>query len=163
MMRNRKRAGSILSHCLNLTLKSMEVSIFIIIGLTTLFSYILMIVEQKRFGAPYLARMAIRSFWLDVSKYFTMSSNATQLGKLWLCCRCSKLFKVNIPYGHLTPWVEPHIYLTPCTFMTLNARQDRMLLNIFALMSIRVTPRHFLWSNKYPLFATGSIWPLWHS
>ena len=76
MMRNMRRAGSAMSLFLTPTLKGMEVSIFNIISLATMFSSIVLIEEQKWGGAPYMDMMAIRSFLLEVSKAFTRSSNA---------------------------------------------------------------------------------------
>ena len=59
---HRKRTEAMLSRCLTHTLKGPNVSKFPIISLTKLCSYILMIAEQKRGGAPYLTRIAIRMF-----------------------------------------------------------------------------------------------------
>ena len=97
-----------------------------------------------------------------MSKAFTISENATQLGKLWLCRRCIRVFKLNLPYWYPTPGVDTNFYLTPCVFMVLNASLHRMLLNIFARMYTRVTPRHLLGSYKTPLFGTGTIWTSCH-
>ena len=159
----RKRTGATLSPCLTPTLKGMDVSKFSIISLTTLFLYILLIAQQKRGGYPYLDRMTIRSLWLEVSKDFTRSASSTQLGKLWLCRRFSKVFKENILSWNPTHGVEPNLYLTPCYFMILNACPHGMILNIFYPMSISVTPSHLLVSDKNPLFSTGTIWLSWHS
>ena len=57
----------------------------------------------------------------------------------------------------------PNWYLTPCAFMILNAFPHRMLLNMFLPMSIRVTPRLLLGSDRSTLFGTGTIWPSCHS
>ena len=67
-----------------------------------------------------------------------------------MCCRCSKLFNVKLPYWNTTPIVQPNWSLTPCSFIVLNARLHRMLLNLFAPISIRVMPHHFLVSDKSP-------------
>ena len=48
MIRNRKRTGDMLSLFLTPTLKGMDVSIFPINSLTTLFLYIILIAEKKR-------------------------------------------------------------------------------------------------------------------
>ena len=100
---------------------------------------------------------------MEVSKAFTRSDNATQLDKLCLCHRCNKVFKVKLTSWHTTTVVEPNWYLTTCVFMILNTRPHRMILNIFVLMSIRVTPLHFLGSHKSPFFGTGTIWTSCHS
>ena len=134
-----------------------------IIDITTLFSYIILIVEKNRGGAPYMDSMEIRSLCLEVSKAFNISANATKLGKLLLCHRFIKVFNVKLPSCHPTPGVYPNRYLAPYVFIILNARPHRMLLNIFALMSVRVTPQHFLGSDKSPIFGNGTIWPLCHS
>ena len=81
-------------------------------------------------------------------KYFTRSANETQLGKLWLCLRCSKVFIVKLPSWNPTPGVEPNWYLSQYAFKILNERPHRMLLKCFAPISIRVTPRHFLVSDS---------------
>ena len=154
-MRNSNRTESMLSPFLNPTLKVMGVSIFPIFCLATLFSYILLIAEQKRGGAPYLSRMVISSLWLNLSKAFTISVDKTQLGDLWLCCMCSKVFKIKLPSWHPTPGVDQNWYLTP--------RPHRMLLHIFSPVSVRVTPRNCLGYYKSPLFGTGTIWPSQHS
>ena len=107
--------------------------------------------------------MEIRSLCLEVSKAFNISANATKLGKLLLCHRFIKVFNVKLPSCHPTPGVYPNRYLAPYVFIILNARPHRMLLNIFALMSVRVTPQHFLGSDKSPIFGNGTIWPLCHS
>ena len=87
-------------------------------------------------------------------KSFNRYANVTQLGKLWLCRKCSKVFKLKLLYFNPTPDVEPKWYLTPCAFMILNARPHRILLNIFAPISIRVTPCNVLGLDKSPLFGT---------
>ena len=61
MTKNRKRTGAMLYTCLTTTLKGMDVSIFPIISLTTLFLYIVLIAEKKRGGVPCMAIMSIRS------------------------------------------------------------------------------------------------------
>ena len=163
MIRNRNRTGDMLYPWLTPTLKGMEVSIFPIISLTTLFLYTILFIKNIMGGAPYPARMPIRSLWLEVLKDFTRSENSTQLGNLWLFRRCSKVFKVNLPHLNPTPGVDPHWYLTPCAFMILNTRPYRIIINTFAPMPIRVTPRHFLVSDKSPLFCTGTIWTSYYS
>ena len=90
-------------------------------------------------------------------KYFTRSANVTQIGKFLLCHRCSKVFKLKLPCWHPTPGVEPNLYLNPCDFMMFNAHSHRMILNLFSPMYIRVTPCHFLGSDKSPLFGTGTF------
>ena len=87
----------------------------------------------------------------------------TQMGKFLLCHRCSKVFKLKLPCWHPTPKVEPKWYLTPCDFMILNAHPHRMLLDMFSPISMRVTPRYFLGSDRSPLFGTGTLWPSFHS
>ena len=98
MIRNRKRTGDMLSTLLTPTLNGMDVSIFPISSLTAMLLYIIIIAEQNRVGATYLDRLVTRSFWLEVLKYFTRYSNATQLSKLRLCLSCSRAFSVNLPY-----------------------------------------------------------------
>ena len=133
MIRNGKITVAMLSYCLTTTLKGMDVSILPIIRVTTVFLYILLIVENNRGGSAYLDGIVIRSFWFEMSNDFTKYANTNQLGKVWLCLRCAKIFIVNITYWHPTPGVEPNWYLTPWAFMILDSHPHRMLKNIFLL------------------------------
>ena len=163
MIRNGKITVAMLSYCLTTTLKGMDVSVLPIIRVTTVFLYILLIVENNRGGSAYLDGIVIRSFWFEMSNDFTKYANTNQLGKVWLCLRCAKIFIVNITYWHPTPGVEPNWYLTPCAFMIFNAHPHRMLLNILSPMSIRVMLRNLLGSDRSPRFGTSTIWPLCNS
>ena len=96
-------------------------------------------------------------------KVFTRSTKATQLGMLWLFNKCRRVFKENLPSWHTTNGVDPNWYLTPHDFIIFNAHPHKMLLNMFALIFVRVKPRHLLGSNRFPIFGTGTIWPLCHS
>ena len=60
IIRNRKKTGAMLYPFLTPTLNYMDVPIFPIISLTTMFLYILFIAEKKGGGHPYLDRMVIR-------------------------------------------------------------------------------------------------------
>ena len=62
MIRNGKITVAMLSYCLTTTLKGMDVSILPIIRVTTVFLYILLIVENNRGGSAYLDGIVIRSF-----------------------------------------------------------------------------------------------------
>ena len=63
----------------------MDVSIFPMMRLTKLLSYMCLIAEHSPGGAPYFPSMAMSSEWLESSKAFTRSMNVTHVGILWLC------------------------------------------------------------------------------
>ena len=162
MMRNRKRTGAVISPWLTPTLKGMEVSIFPIISLTTCFHTLFW--SQKKIGEEIHICRGWKSgvcYW-RCQKRIPDLKNANQLGRLWLFCKCSRVFKVKLPYWHPTPRV-PNWYLTLCDFIIFNARSLRILLKHFSPISTRVMPRHLLGSDRYPLFGTGKIWPSYHS
>ena len=101
IVRNRKRTRSMLAPWLTLQFSS-------IISLTTLFSWILLITKQNWGIDQYLTMMAVRSLWLEMSKAITRFAKTTQLGRLWLYLKCSRVLRVKIYYLHPTPGVDPN-------------------------------------------------------
>ena len=144
IIRNRNTIGAMLSPCLTPILMSMDVSILLMMSLTTLLSYMYSIAEHSLGWAPYFPSIVMISAWLEVSKMLTRSENATHVGSLWLCLRCGSVFIVNVPYWNSTPGVDLNWHFTPNFLTILNNNSHLMLLYILLPISIRVTPIHLL-------------------
>ena len=93
---NINRSGAMISPCLTPTLKSMYVSIFLMMSLTTLLPYMRFIAEHSLGGAPYFTSMDMSSAWLEVSKNLDNDANANHVGRLCLCLRLRSDFIVNV-------------------------------------------------------------------
>ena len=59
-------------------------------------------------GAPYYLRMYISRSWLTVLNAFTLSTNSTYIGRLWLFLMRRCVLIVKVPYWQPTPGVEPN-------------------------------------------------------
>ena len=135
-----------LSPCLTLTLKSMDVSTFPMMRLTMLLLYMRLIYEHSLEGAPYFLSMAMSSVWLVVSKALNNSATDTHVGSLYTFLRCRMILIVNVKSCHPTPGVDPKWHFTPCLLIILNSLPHMMLLHTLFHVSIRVTHLHFLGS-----------------
>ena len=67
--------------CLIPTLKTIYVSIFMMMRLTLLLLYINLIADDILGGAPYFPSMAMSSAWLEVSKDLDRYFNGTHFGR----------------------------------------------------------------------------------
>ena len=108
IIKNRNSTGAMLSPCLTTTLNLMDVSKFMMMSLTILLSYMPLIDDRSLGGAPYFPSMAMGSVRLEVSKALTRYTNATNVGRLWLCIRCRSVLIVNVPSWNPTPGVDPN-------------------------------------------------------
>ena len=114
LMTKRKSTGAILPPCFTATMKGKEVSILPIINITKISLYILASDDHNVCGQPYLPKTTSISWWLDVSKYLTRSTERTDVCRLWLCLRCRSFLMVKLPSWQPTPGVELNWYFTPC-------------------------------------------------
>ena len=97
IIRKRNSIGAMLSPCLTPTLKLMDVSILPMMSLTMLLLYMRLIAEHSIWGVPYFTSMEMSSALLEVSEVMTRYSNATHVGRFWLCIRCRSILIVNVP------------------------------------------------------------------
>ena len=85
IIRNRNSTGAMLSPFFTLTLKSMDVSIFPMMILTTILSYVYFIYDHSLGGELHFTIMSMSSAWLDTPKDLNMSANDTHVGRFWFC------------------------------------------------------------------------------
>ena len=128
IIKKRNSNGDMLSPCLTPTLNSMNVSNLPTTSLTMLLLYMLLIADNSLGGAPNFPSMAMSNACLEVSKAPNRSTNATHVGRLWLCLRYISVLIVNVPSWHPTPGVDPNWHFTPGLLIILNLRPHMILM-----------------------------------
>ena len=105
----------------------------------TFFSVYIHFTAENNFGGgqPYFFNISTINLWLELLNALTSSANI-----------CNIVLIVKLPSWHTTPGVDPNWYFAPCFLVVLNNLVHRMLLNIFDLISISVTPLHLLGSLR---------------